>query len=208
MSIKTCIRVFILIVFIVFISDMLASSKKIRALESKLEISTTNESILLNQFDSLNSYNKELQLNIEQLKYSNNITLDKLNKVRKELNIKDKELQKLQYQLSISNKTDTIVYRDTIFKEDIKLDTLIKDNWYSLNLDLEYPSTIIVNPKFKSEKYVVTSLKKEIKGTPRKCWLGRIFQKKHNVVRVEVVEKSPYIETKEQVFINIIEQCT
>ena len=206
MSIKTCIRIFILIVFIVFISDMFASSKKIRALESKLEISTTNESILLNQFDSLNSYNKELQLNIEQLKYSNNITLDKLNKVRKELNIKDKELQKLQYQLSISNKTDTVVYRDTIFKEDIKLDTLIKDDWYSLNLDLEYPSTIIVNPKFKSEKYVVTSLKKEIKGTPKKCWLGRIFQKKHNVVRVEVVEKSPYIETKEQVFINIIEQ--
>lgn len=206
MSIKTCIRVFILIVFIVFISDMFASSKKIRALESKLEISTTNESILLNQFDSLNSYNKELQLNIEQLKYSNNITLDKLNKVRKELNIKDKELQKLQYQLSISNKTDTVVYRDTIFKEGIKLDTLIKDDWYSLNLDLEYPSTIIVNPKFKSEKYVVTSLKKEIKGTPKKCWLGRILQKKHNVVRVEVVEKSPYIETKEQVFINIIEQ--
>ena len=206
MSIKACIRVFILIVFIVFISDMFASSKKIRALESKLEISTTNESILLNQFDSLNSYNKELQLNIEQLKYSNNITLDKLNKVRKELNIKDKELQKLQYQLSISNKTDTVVYRDTIFKEGIKLDTLIKDDWYSLNLDLEYPSTIIVNPKFKSEKYVVTSLKKEIKGTPKKCWLGRIFQKKHNVIRVEVVEKSPYIETKEQVFINIIEQ--
>ena len=206
MSIKTDIRVFILIVFIVLISDMFASSKKIRALESKLKISTTNESILLNQFDSLNSYNKELQLNIEQLKYSNNITLDKLNKVIKELNIKDKELQKLQYQLSISNKTDTVVYRDTIFKEGIKLDTLIKDDWYSLNLDLEYPSTIIVNPKFKSEKYVVTSLKKEIKGTPKKCWLGRIFQKKHNVVRVEVVEKSPYIETKEQVFINIIEQ--
>lgn len=206
MSIKTDIRVFILIVFIVLISDMFASSKKIRALESKLKISTTNESILLNQFDSLNSYNKELQLNIEQLKYSNNITLDKLNKVRKELNVKDKELQKLQYQLSISNKTDTVVYRDTIFKEGIKLDTLIKDDWYSLNLDLEYPSTIIVNPKFKSEKYVVTSLKKEIKGTPKKCWLGRIFQKKHNVVRVEVVEKSPYIESKEQVFINIIEQ--
>ena len=139
MSIKTCIRVFILSVFIVFISDMFASSKKIRALESKLEISTTNESILLNQFDSLNSYNKELQLNIEQLKYSNNITLDKLNKVRKELNIKDKELQKLQYQLSISHKTATAIYRDTIFKEDIKLDTLIKDDWYSLNLDLEYP---------------------------------------------------------------------
>ena len=206
MSIKTDIRVFILIVFIVLISDMFASSKKIRALESKLKISTTNESILLNQFDSLNNYNKELQLNIEQLEYSNNTTLDKLNKVRKELNVKDKELQKLQYQLSISNKTDTVVYRDTIFKEGIKLDTLIKDDWYSLNLDLEYPSTIIVNPKFKSEKYVVTSLKKEIKGTPKKCWLGRIFQKKHNVVRVEVVEKSPYIETKEQVFINIIEQ--
>lgn len=206
MSIKTSIRIFILIVFVVLISDMFASSKKIKTLENKLEISTNNESLLLSQFDSLNSYNKELQLNIEQLEYSNNTTLDKLNKVRKELNVKDKELQKLQYQLSISNKTDTVIYRDTIFKEGIKLDTLIKDDWYSLNLDLEYPSTIVVNPEFKSEKYVVTSLKKEIKGTPKKCWLGRIFQKKHNVVRVEVVEKSPYIETKEQVFINIIEQ--
>lgn len=206
MSIKTSIRIFILIVFVVLISDMFASSKKIKTLENKLEISTNNESILLSQFDSLNSYNRELQLNIEQLEYSNNTTLDKLNKVRKELNVKDKELQKLQYQLSISNKTDTVIYRDTIFKEGIKLDTLIKDDWYSLNLDLEYPSTIVVNPEFKSEKYVVTSLKKEIKGTPKKCWLGRIFQKKHNVVRVEVVEKSPYIETKEQIFINIIEQ--
>ena len=168
MSIKTGIRVFILIVFIVLISDMFASSKKIKTLENKLEISTNNESILLSQFDSLNSYNKELQLNIEQLEYSNNTTLDKLNKVRKELNVKDKELQKLQYQLSISNKTDTVIYRDTIFKEGIKLDTLIKDNWYSLDINLEYPSTIIVNPKFKSEKYVVTSLKKEIKGTPKK----------------------------------------
>ncbi|MCI5628481.1 MAG: hypothetical protein MR346_02480 [Clostridium sp.] len=206
MSIKTSIRIFILIVFVVLISDMFASSKRIKTLENKLEISTNNESILLSQFDSLNSYNRELQLNIEQLEYSNNTTLDKLNKVRKELNVKDKELQKLQYQLSISNKTDTVIYRDTIFKEGIKLDTLIKDDWYSLNLDLEYPSTIVVNPEFKSEKYVVTSLKKEIKGTPKKCWLGRIFQKKHNVVRVEVVEKSPYIETKEQIFINIIEQ--
>ena len=161
---------------------------------------------MLNNNDSLKTYSNELQLTVEQLKYSNNVTLDKLNKVKEELNIKDKELQKLQYQLSVSNKTDTIVYRDTIFKEGIKLDTLIKDDWYSLNLDLEYPSTIVVNPEFKSEKYVVTSLKKEIKGTPKKCWLGRIFQKKHNVVRVEVVEKSPYIETKEQVFINIIEQ--
>ena len=50
-----------------------------------------------------------------------------------------KELQKLQYQLSVSNKTDTIIYRDTIFKEGIKLDTLIKDNWYSLDINLEYP---------------------------------------------------------------------
>ena len=110
----------------------------------------------------------------------------------------------------LSEVTDEVYY---VFKPDgIPIDDYlvfcfdIKDDWYSLNLDLEYPSTIIVNPKFKSEKYVVTSLKKEIKGTPKKCWLGRIFQKKHNVVRVEVVEKSPYIETKEQVFINIIEQ--
>lgn len=206
MSIKNVIRIFIGILFLAVVSDLLSTNRKLNELQSKYEISTNNEKLLLNNNDSLKINNSKLQLTVEQLEYSNNTTLDKLNKVRKELDIKDKELQELQYQLSISNKTDTIVYRDTIFKEGIKLDTLIKDDWYSLNLDLEYPSTIIVNPEFKSEKYVVTSLKKEIIGTPKKCWLGRVFQKKHNVVRVEVVEKSPYIKTKEQVFINIIKQ--
>ena len=206
MSIKNVIRIFIGILFLAVVSDLLSTNRKLNELQSKYEISTNNEKLLLSNNDSLKINNSKLQLTVEQLEYSNNTTLDKLNKVRKELDIKDKELQELQYQLSISNKTDTIVYRDTIFKEGIKLDTLIKDDWYSLNLNLEYPSTIIVNPEFKSEKYVVTSLKKEIIGTPKKCWLGRVFQKKHNVVRVEVVEKSPYIETKEQVFINIIEQ--
>ena len=206
MSIKNVIRIFIGILFLAVVSDLLSTNRKLNELQSKYEISTNNEKLLLSNNDSLKINNSKLQLTVEQLEYSNNTTLDKLNKVRKELDIKDKELQELQYQLSISNKTDTIVYRDTIFKEGIKLDTLIKDDWYSLNLNLEYPSTIIVNPEFKSEKYVVTSLKKEIIGTPKKCWLGRVFQKKHNVVRVEVVEKSPYIETKEQVFINIIKQ--
>ena len=206
MSVKNVIRIFIGVLFLAVVSDLLSTNRKLNELQSKYEISTNNEKLLLSNNDSLKINNSKLQLTVEQLEYSNNTTLDKLNKVRKELDIKDKELQELQYQLSISNKTDTIVYRDTIFKEGIKLDTLIKDDWYSLNLDLEYPSTIIVNPEFKSEKYVVTSLKKEIIGTPKKCWLGRVFQKKHNVVRVEVVEKSPYIETKEQVFINIIKQ--
>ena len=206
MSIKNVIRIFIGILFLAVVSDLLSSNRKLNELKDKYEISTNNEKLLLNNNDSLKISNSKLQLTVEQLEYSNNTTLDKLNKVRKKLDIKDKELQELQYQLSISNKTDTIIYRDTIFKEGIKLDTLIKDNWYSLDINLEYPSTIIVNPKFKSEKYVVTSVKKEIIGTPKKCWLGRIFQKKHNVVRVEVVEKSPYIETKEQIFINIDKQ--
>lgn len=206
MSVKNIIRIFIGVLFLAVVSDLLSTNRKLNELQSKYEISTNNEKLLLSNNDSLKINNSKLQLTVEQLEYSNNTTLDKLNKVRKELDIKDKELQELQYQLSISNKTDTIVYRDTIFKEGIKLDTLIKDDWYSLNLNLEYPSTIIVNPEFKSEKYVVTSLKKEIIGTPKKCWLGRVFQKKHNVVRVEVVEKSPYIETKEQIFINIIKQ--
>ena len=206
MSIKNVIRIFIGILFLAVVSDLLSANRKLNELKDKYEISTNNEKLLLNNNDSLKISNSKLQLTVEQLEYSNNTTLDKLNKVRKELDIKDKELQELQYQLSISNKTDTIIYRDTIFKEGIKLDTLINDNWYSLDINLEYPSTIIVNPKFKSEKYVVTSVKKEIIGTPKKCWLGRIFQKKHNVVRVEVVEKSPYIETKKQIFINIDKQ--
>lgn len=129
-----------------------------------------------------------------------------MNDVRKELKIKDDNLKQMQYLLSEATKKDTIVFRDTLFREPaLNIDTLIGDKWYQMRLGLKYPSTITTDPKFVSEKYIMVDYKKETINPPKKCWLLRLFQKKHKVVEVNVVEKNPYIENKQQRFIEIVE---
>ena len=99
-----------------------------------------------------------------------------------------------------------MIFRDTLFRNpELKIDTTLRDKWYSLNLKLEYPSTVIASPKFISERYVVQSLKKETIKPPKKCWLWRLFQKRHKVIETEVIEKSPYIINKQEKYIKIIE---
>jgi hypothetical protein len=129
-----------------------------------------------------------------------------MNSVRKELGIKDKELQQMQYLLSKASKKDTIIFRDTLFVDStLDIDTIIGDSWYNIELGLKYPNTITTTPTFTSEKYIIVNIKKETVNPPKKCWLARLFQKKHRVVEVDVVEKNPYIENKQQRFIEIIE---
>lgn len=80
-------------------------------------------------------------------------------------------------------KTDTVVFRDTIFSSTVsKIDTTIGDYWYSIKLEMHYPSTIKLSPKMRSEKYITTFSKKETVNPPKKFWLFRLFQKKHKVL--------------------------
>lgn len=152
----------------------------------------------------------EFQYTIEQLNYSKDSLNQKINKLRKELKIKDKDIQKLQYKLSENQKKDSIVFiHDTLFRESVKIDTVIRDDWSKLNLKLEYPNVVVAEYSFKNESLVTTYLKKETVDPPHKCALIRLFQrlfpKKHNVIHVEVREQNPYCETKEQKFINIVD---
>ena len=121
-----------------------------------------------------------LKLTVEQFKYFNDSVLDKLNETRKELNIKDSKIKSLQYMVSNFSKKDTVHLKDTIFKEpNFKLDTVLGDQWYKVQIGLKYPSTVAVNPEFKSEKHVIISTKRETINPPKKFWLFRLFQKKH-----------------------------
>ena len=94
--------------------------------------------------------------------------------------------------------------KDTIFVKSLKLDTIVGDRWYTMKLGLEYPNKIIVNPSFISEKYIITNSKKETIEPPKKYWIQRIFQKKHTVLTIDIVDKNPYMTTKKQRFIEII----
>ena len=174
-------------------------------LKEEISISMSNQKAFIAENSSLKEENRVFKFTIEQLNYYNDSILQKMNEVRKELKIKDRDLKQMQYLLSEAQKKDTIVFRDTLFREPtLKIDTLLGDRWYQMKLELRYPSTIITEPKFISEKYVIVDYKKETINPPKKCAIARWFQKKHKVVEVEVVEKNPYIENKQQRFIEIV----
>lgn len=175
-------------------------------LRDKLSISISNEKAFIVENNGLKNQNRAFQFTVEQLEYFNDSLITKMNEVRKELKIKDDNLKQMQYLLSEATKKDTIVFRDTLFREPtLDIDTLVGDKWYQMKLGLKYPSTITTDPKFVSEKYIMMDYKKETINPPKKCWLLRLFQKKHKVVEVNVVEKNPYIENKQQRFIEIVE---
>ena len=95
--------------------------------------------------------------------------------------------------------------RDTLFKEPtLAIDTLIGDKWYNVRLGLKYPSMIAIQPYFKSEKHIVVSSKKETVNPPKKFFLFRWFQKRHTVLKINVVEKNPYVEDESSEYIEII----
>lgn len=175
-------------------------------LKEEISVSMTNQKAFITENSSLKEENRAFKFTVEQLNYYNDSILQKMNEVRKELKIKDKDLKQMQYLLSEATKKDTIVFGDTLFREPtLDIDTLVGDKWYQMKLGLKYPSIITTDPKFVSEKYIITSLKKETINPPKKCWLLRLFQKKHKVVEVNVVERNPYIENKQQRFIEIVE---
>lgn len=180
--------------------------EKVNSLKTELSISKSNEKAFIAENNGLKEENIAFKFTIDQLNYFNDSLTTKMNEVRKELKIKDKDLKQMQYLLSQAQKTDTIRFRDTLFiDKTLQLDTLIGDEWYNIRLGLQYPNLIATTPTFKSETYIVTSSKKETINPPKKCAIARWFQKKHRVVEVEIVEKNPYIENKQQRFIEIIE---
>lgn len=176
-----------------------------KELKNNLSIAISNEKAFINENTGLKDQNRAFQFTIEQLEYFNDSLMIKMNNVRKELKIKDGKLKQMQYLLAQSSKKDTIFYRDTIFKDaTINMDTILGDKWYKLQLGLRYPNTIIVNPEFTTETNIVWSVDKETIKPPHKCWLIRLFQKKHNVLKVDIIENNPYSTVRKSRFIEVI----
>ena len=206
MKLNSLLYIGIISIIVGLIFTISTQSSNIRNLKKELAISTANEKALFEDNNSLQNKKRTLQLTVDQLNHINDSIIMKMNETRKELKVKDKYIQSLEYQLSEASKTDTIIFRDTLFREsNFQLDTTMRDKWYSLNLQLKYPSTIIASPKFISERYVVQSFRKEPIKIAKKCWIWRVFQRKHIVLETEVVEKSPYIINKKEKYIKIID---
>ena len=175
-------------------------------LKEEISVSISNQKAFIAENSSLKEENRVFKFTVEQLNYYNDSILQKMNEVRKELKIKDSNLKQMQYLLSEATKKDSIVFRDTLFREpSLNIDTLIGDKWYNIRLGLKYPNLITTNPTFISEKYIIVNKKKETVNPPKKFFLFRWFQRKHWVMEVHIKEKNPYIKETNNKFVEIIE---
>lgn len=189
---------------VVLIFILIGLSAAYKSVYNSYIISTNNNKAYERLIDSVKDNNIQFQFTIKELENTNDSIFAEMNKVREELKIKDKNLKQIEYINTVTKITDSIVIRDTIFRQDFKLDTCISDDWHKTNLLLEYPSNIKVSSSFKNETYITTSYKKETIKPASKIFFIRWFQKKIKTVEVNVIQKNPYTENVEQRFIEVI----
>ena len=188
--------------FILYFINTIKNNKKLRG---EIDIYNQNIETLLHTRDTLEISNRALLINTDLLNYSNDSLIRELNKIRKDIKIKEKEIESLHKINLIGNKRDSLIVRDTIFRDKlINIDTTIRDKWSTVNIKLEYPSTIKVDMTMMSDLSIFTYNRKEPIKKPKKTKLGRFFQKKRKVLEVEVVENNPNIVIKQNKFIKII----
>jgi len=180
---------------------------KYRDIKAKWNNASETIKAYSDQFSNSEKQNRAFKLTIDQLESSKDSIFQKLDEVRKELKVKDSKLKSLQYVSSSFARNDTIVLRDTLFKDSqVNVDTTLSDGWYSVRVGLRYPSTVAVKPEFKSEKYIVVSTKRETVNPPKKFFLWRWLQKKQTVLNIDVVEKNPYVQNQTNRYVEIVRQ--
>lgn len=174
-------------------------------LNDRYDISIQNNKAYEAQLSTIKEENKVFQFSIEQLEYINDSTIHFLDSVRKELKIKDRQIQQMA---KIKEKVyihDSIMLHDTIFKEpDFALDTCLGDQWYQNCLHLQYPNEITSSIDINTDTDCFVHTSRETINPPCKTWIGRLFQKKHTVINVTIHENNPYAKVKESKFIKVV----
>lgn len=194
------IGLYIIVALVVLVSIL---GFKINSLSDSVEVYDNNFKALNLEYSEIKKSAIAYKFDIEQLEYINDSIINELNTARKELKIKDREIKQMQYIKTEISTRDSVFIKDTIFRDDfVRLDTVITDKWHTVAISLQ-PSKLVINAKYRSELNVFASSSKEIVGTPKKCFIGRWFQKKHNVIRVDVKDNNPYSEIKSKKFVII-----
>lgn len=108
---------------------VLVQSSNLKKTKRELISAINNVKAYENENSKLKKSNLQFEYTIDQLNNSQDSLVQKLNKARKDLKIKDKNLKELEYIASQNLKKDSIIVKDTIFRyKNFELDTLLKDN--------------------------------------------------------------------------------
>lgn len=175
----------------------------IRNIEHQLDYATLNNKAYEARMFNLAKSQHEFNLTIDQLRYTNDSIVSQLLEAKDELGIKDKNIRRLEHLSTTFTNTDTLYISDTVFVRDTYIDTTLGDEWMETHLILNYPNEICVESTAKSSKDVIVHAKRETIKPPKKFFLLRWFQKKHTVIKVDVIESNPHITSEDNVFIKV-----
>ena len=190
---KKYINIAILVAALSFVGMFISLVVQNNKLKENVEVYNTNFKALNLELDETKNQAIMYKFNVEQLEYLNDSIITDLNNARRELGIKDKQLKQLQNIRTEATMKDSVFVRDTIFREGfVKLDTLMGNEWMNVRAVLEYPNKVAISANYKSDLNVYAFTAKEVIGTPKKCAIGRMFQKKHKLIRVTVIDKNPH----------------
>lgn len=192
------------IVVILLLSFIGALQHKYNKAKEELNTEIINGKAYQDQLEGIQQDNAQFEISMGTLRHFNDSISQKLVKTIDSLKIKDKRIISLVHQNIVLSKKDTVKLRDTIFKKDLQLDTIVGDKYISLDLKLRYPNTIIYQPTINLDLTTIISDTKEYVKPRKKYWIQRIFQKKHYVVRGKIIIDNPYVTTNQYRFIKII----
>lgn len=175
-----------------------------RNLKQRYDVAMQNNKAYESQLDAAIEDNKAFMMDIDQLRYMNDSSIRQLDSLRKEIGIRDRKIRQMGKIREYVYVTDTVVVNDTIFSnEGFRLDTTLGDQWYHNRLVMEYPNRISSTIDINTDQNVFLHETRETVDPPRKTWIGRLFQRKHNVYNVTVIENNPYASIRENKFIII-----
>lgn len=201
---KNKIIIFLSIIILVLCGFGVWKTIQTSNLREEYSIAMQNNKAYENQLQVINEQNKVFQFTIRQLEYINDSTIRELDSVRKELKIKDSKIKQMGKIKEYVYVTDSIVTHDTIFKDPwFVLDTALGDEWYTSIFHFEYPNKISSVIGVNTDQSVFLHTTRETINPPCKTWLGRLFQRKHDVYNVTVIEHNPYANVKENKFVII-----
>ena len=175
----------------------------IRNIEHQLDYATLNNKAYEARLFNLAKSQHEFNLTIDQLRYTNDSIVSQLLEAKDELGIKDKNIRRLEHLSTTFTNTDTLYISDTVFVRDTYIDTTLGDVSMKTHLILNYPNEICVESTAKSSKDVIVHASRETIKPPKKFFLLRWFQKKHTVIKVDVIESNPHITSEDNVFIKV-----